>query len=184
MKALGVVFIWSLLLSALAQVQYVGSFSGSFQYNIASPEESVYNDNTVPLDIYIRTTSGFRFGYDNYVTKIFYCLDGKGNVTVPFQETITGEGTHCNYRASTYMTSLSDGDHNVIVYAVGKKYPFVVDSIDFAVGYSSKTPEPTLTPKPSEVPQQTDEDIRTDAVFVVASIVVFLCLLFYFIKRR
>ena len=183
MKALGVGFIWSLLLSVLAQVQYMGSFSGSFQYNIASPEDIVYDVNTVPLDIYIRTTSGFRFG-DNYVTEIFYCLDRKRNVTVPFTETITGEGSHNNYRSLTYLTALSDGDHNIIVYAIGKNYPFVVDSIDFAIGYSSKTPEPTPTPTPTEEPQPSEQDLTTGAVLAVAVIVVFLGLLFYFIKRR
>lgn len=184
MKALGVGIIWSLLLSALAQFQYMGAFSGSFQYSIASPEETIYTVNRVPLNISIRTTSGFRFGYDNYVTKIFYCLDGKGNVTVPFEETITGEGSHYNYKALTYLSALSDGDHNIIVYAVGKKYPFVVDSIDFAIGYSSKTSEPTLAPTPAEEPQQPEQDMTAGAIFTVVSIVVFLALLFYFIKRR
>jgi oxalate decarboxylase/phosphoglucose isomerase-like protein (cupin superfamily) len=91
MKALGVGVIWSLLLLALAQVQYVGLISGSFQYNIASPENTIYDVTTVPLNISIRTTNGFRFGYHNYVNEIFYCLNGKGNVTVPFELTITGE---------------------------------------------------------------------------------------------
>ena len=140
-KALGVPFIWSLLLSAFAQVQYVSSFSGSFQYEIASPEETIYSVNRIPLNISIRTTNGFRFGYDNYVTKIFYCLDGKRNVTVSFTETITGQGTHHNYKALAYLNSLSDGDHNVKIYAVGKSSPFIVDSVDFAVGYSFKTSE-------------------------------------------
>ena len=161
MEGLGVGFILSLLLSALAQVQYASSFSGSFLYNIASPENTVYDVNTVPLDIYIRTTNGFRFGYDNYVTEIFYCLDGKENVTVPFEETITGEGTHYNYRVSTYLSSLSDGDHNVIVYGVGKKYPFVLDSIDFAIVYSSKTPEPTPTPTPAPTSAPTPSPVPT-----------------------
>ena len=145
MKALAVVFISSLFLSALAQAQYSGSFFSSFQYDIASPEETVYNVNTVPLNISIRTTNGFRFGYDNYVAEIFYCLDGEGNVTVPFTEIITGGGWHCNYRALTDLTSLADGDHNVVIYAVGQSYPFVLDSIDFAVGYSLKTTETLST---------------------------------------
>ena len=145
MKALGVVFIWSLLLSALAQIQYAGSFFSSFQYDIASPKETVYNVHTVPLNISIRTTNGYRFGYNNYVTKIFYCLDGKKNVTVPFTETITGGGWHCNYRAFADLTALSNGDHNVIIYAVGQSYPFVLDSVDFAVEYSLKTTETQST---------------------------------------
>ena len=192
MKALGVGFVWSLLLSAFAQVQYMGAFSGSFQYDIASPEDIVYDVNTVPLDIYIRTTSGFRFGYDNYVTEIFYCLDEKGNVTIPFTETITGEGTHYNYKALTYLSALSDGDHNIIVYAVGKKYPFVVDSIDFAIGYSSETPEPTptFTSEPLPTPPR-GEGIQTIQLmdFIIGVVagavaIAFLVLLYYFTKRK
>jgi len=97
--------------------------------------------HTVPLNISIRTTNGLRFGYNNYVTKIFYCLDGEKNVTVHFTETITSGGAHHYYRALTDLSSLRDGDHNVIIYAAGQTYPFVVDSVDFAVGYSLKTPE-------------------------------------------
>ncbi len=65
--------------------------SASFQYNIASPENTVYPVNEVPLNITIRTTNGFRFGYSNYVNKIFYCLDGQSKVTVPFIVSQTGD---------------------------------------------------------------------------------------------
>jgi hypothetical protein len=139
MKTLGLVFIYSLLLSALAQVEYKSYLSGSFQYDIASPEETVYNVHTVPLNISIRTTNGLRFGYNNYVTEIFYCLDGKKNVSVHFTETVTSGGAHHYYRALTDLSSLADGDHNIAIYAIGKSYPFVLDSIDFANRYSLKT---------------------------------------------
>ena len=48
------------------------------------------------------------------------------------------------------------------------------------------SPEPTSSPEPTpaEEPQQVDQDMTTGAVFAVASIVVFLGLLVYFIKRR
>jgi len=49
------------------------------------------------------------------------------------------------------------------------------------------TPEPTFTPEPTttptEEPQKTEQDLITGAVFTLTSIVVFLGLLFYFIKR-
>jgi hypothetical protein len=180
--ALGVGIIWGLLFLAFVQVQYIGSVSGSFQYNIASPENIIYAVNTVPLDIYIRTTIGFRSGYDDYVSEIFYCLNGKGNVSVPFELTITGEGSHYNYRALTYLSALSDGDHNVIVYAVGKKYPFVVDSINFAIGYSSITPEPKLTPTPEPVTFPTSLVIAS--VIPATVVLVGIGLLVYRIKRK
>ena len=58
--------------------------TASLQHSITSPKNTIYNENEVPLNISIRTTNGFRFGYSNFVNEIFYCLDGKTNVTVPF----------------------------------------------------------------------------------------------------
>ena len=50
------------------------------------------------------------------------------------------------------------------------------------------TPEPTFTPEPTstptEEPQQPEQDLTTGAVFAVTSIVIFLGLLVYFIKRK
>jgi len=46
------------------------------------------------------------------------------------------------------------------------------------------SPEPTLTPAPTEEPQQPEQDLTTGAVFAVVSIAIFLGLLYYFIKRR
>lgn len=121
----------------------------SLQHNITSPKNTIYNENEVPLNISIRTTNGFRFGYSNYVNEIFYCLDGKINVTVPFDVSQTGDQDtqHYNYKALTLLTGLSDGDHNLIVYAANT-YPFTIESIDFAISYSLKIAEPTLTPTP------------------------------------
>lgn len=132
--------------SGLIEFQLIGSFSGSLQYSITSPENTIYNVNVVSLNVSIRTTNGFRFGYSNYVNEIFYSLDGNANVSIPFTYTITGsEGIqHYNYRASTVLTDLSDGDHNIKVYAA-YSYPFALEAIDFAIKYSLKTSEPTLT---------------------------------------
>jgi len=50
------------------------------------------------------------------------------------------------------------------------------------------SPEPTVptspSPLPSEEPQQPGQDMKVGVIFAVTSIVVFLGLLFYFIKRR
>jgi len=143
-------FIWILLLTSVVGVNLVSLVSASFQYSITSPENTVYPANQVPLNITIRTTNGERFGYSNFVNKIFYCLDGKTNVTLPFTVSQTGDQgiQHYNYRASTLLKGLSDGDHSVKVYAIGSSnYPFVVDTLDFAVGYSSKTTEPNPIPE-------------------------------------
>jgi len=48
-------------------------------------------------------------------------------------------------------------------------------------------PEPTIptpTPTPSQEPQQPEQDMTVGAIFAVASIVVFLSLFFYFIRRK
>jgi len=127
--------------------------TASLQHSITSPKNTIYNENEVPLNISIRTTNGFRFGYSNFVNKIFYCLDGQANVTIPFTVSQTGDQDiqHYNYRALTFLTGLSNGDHNVIVYAANT-YPFSIESIDFAIGYSLKTPSPTPTPTPTPLP--------------------------------
>ncbi len=48
------------------------------------------------------------------------------------------------------------------------------------------SPEPTVSPEPTptEKPQRPEQDMTAGAIFAVTSIVVFLCLLFYFIKRK
>jgi nitrous oxidase accessory protein len=46
------------------------------------------------------------------------------------------------------------------------------------------TPIPIPTSTPTEEPQQTNQDMTASAIFAVASIVIFLSLLFYFIKRK
>jgi len=127
--------------------------TASLQHTITSPKNTIYNENQVPLNISIRTTNGFRLGYSNYVNEIFYCLDGQANVTVPFVVSQTGDQDiqHYNYKALTFLTGLSNGDHNVTVYATNT-YPFTIESIDFAIGYTLKTPSPTPTPSTSPTP--------------------------------
>jgi hypothetical protein len=46
------------------------------------------------------------------------------------------------------------------------------------------SPEPTITPTPYEEPQPSEQDMTAGAILAVISIVVFLGLLFYFIKGR
>jgi N-acetylneuraminic acid mutarotase len=48
----------------------------------------------------------------------------------------------------------------------------------------TSSPELTPIPTPTEEPQQPEQDMIVDALLAVASIVVFLSLLFYFIKRK
>ena len=127
-------FIWVLLLISLVGVHLVSFVSASFQYSITSPENTVYPVNEVPLNVTIRTTNGNRMGYSNFVNKIFYCLDGKTNVTLPFTVSQTGDQDiqHYNYRASTLLKGLSDGDHSVKVYAIG--------SSNYCLLYTSPSP--------------------------------------------
>ena len=168
-------FICTLLLT-LATVQYVGLVFGSFQYGITSPENIIYDVNEVPLNISIRTTNGPRMGYENYVNKIFYCLDGKANVTIPFDVSQTGDESiqHYNYRAFMVLSGLSDGDHTVKIYALGSRYPFVVDSLDFAIRYSLNSPgiPTTLEPQQTELP--TTLLLGSVAIIGVLGVVAFL----------
>jgi len=72
-----------------------------------------------------------------------------------------------------------------------KKFYMVIDTLrvesyTLKVEYyeGSPSPEPTSpTPLPSEEPQQTDQDM-SGTIFSVTLIVVFLGLLFYFIRRK
>ena len=173
-------FICTLLLT-LTTVQYVGLVFGSFQYGITSPENIIYDVNEVPLSISIRTTNGPRMGYENYVNEIFYCLDGEANVTVPFVVSKTGDESiqHYNYRAFTVLSGLSDGDHTVKIYALGSHYPFVVDSLDFAIRYSLNSP-PGL-PTTSE-PQQTE--FPTTLVLGSVAIIGILVVVALFVLKR
>ena len=65
-------------------------------------------------------------------------------------------------------------------YATNERYtPF-----GFGTSALSPSPDPTPTSTPFEESEQTDQDMTAGAILAVASIVGFLGLLFYFIKKR
>ena len=88
---------------------------------ILAPENVIYNESTIPLTIVL----------DNSITTwVGYSLDGKGNVTVTGNTTLTG---------------LSNGEHNIKVFTndtLGNIYSS--QSTNFTIDVPSK-PFPTVT---------------------------------------
>ena len=95
---------------------------------------------------------------------------------------------HQYFQGSLNFEDIPDGNHSITVIAVAGGwysgdcgfYRFKINgssTVFFAIGIQA-------TPTPYEEPQQTELDVTTGAVFAVLSIVVFLCLLLYFIKRK
>ena len=109
---------------------------------ILSPEASTYNTSEAPLD----------FAVNESVSQVAYSLDGQGNVAVSGNMTLTG---------------LSDGAHNIIVYAWDDAGNVGASE---TVHFSIKQPEvfPTLLV----------------VAIVVMVVVVCLLLLLYFRRRR
>jgi hypothetical protein len=101
-------------------------------------------------------------------------------------------------RGIMVLRDLSDGVHTVTVYGgyyyggTNQRYEvFKHASISFTVdipGFPDSTPELTPSPAPTstpyEEPEQKEQDLTAGAILAVISIVVFLGLLFYFIKKR
>lgn len=105
----------------------------------------------------------------------------------PHSITVYLEGTlyfpderHYSEQATVYFTvENAPSSHSPSPSATSSPSPTATPSPE-----STFSQEPTPTPTPTEEPQQRDQDMTTGTIFALTSIVVFLGLLFYFIKRE
>jgi hypothetical protein len=120
---------------------------------IVSPESIVYNESNVPLAFSLGTSVGARD-----TSWVGYSLDGKGNVT------LTG---------NTTLTGLTNGEHSITVYAndtLGNVY--ASQTINFTVASAEAKQEAKSFPT-----------ITVAAVSAVSAAVI-AGLIFYFKKRK
>ena len=103
---------------------------------------------------------------------------------------IPGDENHY-FQGSLSFEKVPAGNHNITIIAVaGGWYPGGYGNCGFyrfrITGSSTVLfttgIQPTSTP--TEEPQQPEQDLTAGAVFAVASIFIFIALLFYFIKRK
>jgi hypothetical protein len=117
------------------------SFSISPLVTILSPETKPYNVSEVPLD----------FAVEDTFSKISYSLDGQSNVTIA---------------GNTTLTWLSNGYHNVTVYATDE---FGITGVSKTIYFNVQAPFPTSL-------------IAVASIVTVA--IVYVGLLIYFKKRK
>ncbi len=130
---------------------------------LKSPENKVYNRSTVPLEFTI---------VDESVYQIKYHLDDqKENVTV---RVIEPDPTHFNEDLFKYnIGNLTNGRHNLVVYATDDLINTFSDSISFEVNAPLATHQESPTATVSLV----------DAALVAIVFVIIACLLVYTVLR-
>jgi hypothetical protein len=125
---------------------------------ILSPENKVYNTSTVPLHFELLNERLFN-EYD--VNEVTYNLDDKGNTTVrilfPFPPQFPEELTWYP------LANLTDGPHNVVVYAQDD----IGNGFSAQVRFRVNTANPTVTPSimPSATAQNKVVDSGTGVLF-------------------
>ena len=96
---------------------------------VQSPRETTYATHEVPLTfrafVYAYYYSWYRINYT--ITNVVYSVDGKSNVTMTTSTSKDDEGNQI-ISAQVTLSGLSEGSHEVVVYAVaqmGKVYSFL-----------------------------------------------------------
>lgn len=114
---------------------------------IIAPENIIYNESSVPFAFTVDTSAASWIGYS---------LDGKGNITIAGNSTLTG---------------FSNGEHNITVYA-NDTFGYIAASqtVNFTVA---------LPPEMKSFPT-----VTVAAVSGVAAVVVIAGLMVYFKKRK
>lgn len=131
------------------------------------------NSNTISNNNYVNNT------YQFLANEEYYIIWG-GSVSVnTIEENFWSDynGTDSNGDGIGDAPYVID-ENNMDPYPLMK--PVVIPSFPESI----PTPEPTPTPTPTEDPQQIGQDMTVGAIYAVTSIVVFIGLLFYFIKRK
>jgi hypothetical protein len=132
---------------------------------IISPENKVYNTSTIPLHFSL-ITEPFLNEYD--VNQVIYNLDDQGNNTVRI---LTPSPPQFPEELTWYpLANLTDGPHNVIVYAQDD----IGNGFSAQVRFEVNTANPTVTP--SIMPSATDQNavIDSDAGLIFPIMIVFL----------
>jgi len=171
--------------------------NGTLIVTVNSPQDKVYTSHNVPISISANDPAKLT-GPES----VAYSLDGGPPVIIATAPL----GMHSLNGSS--VLSLSNGRHKIVGIGItwfngttdgiffSKPIYFTVDSpVDYVPTPSptaspSPSPEPTSTSKPTPTPtptaepQQPGQDMTAGAIFAVTSIIIFLGLLVYFIKRK
>jgi len=191
----------SILLFLVVGVSFVNLVKGNAVFSSGSIvlyTTPVYYSSTITVH-YVAEFSGINDGHK----WIVYSLDGGENVTV--YDEYNGLKS---YYGSLTLSGLSSGQHTIDIYSVNgtfwwgassyRAWGDAHDGDSFIIDLSGKSPTPTPTIAPTPVPTATPEptpfeesDVPNASQFMVPggavaviSIIVFLGLLFYFIKRK
>ena len=123
-----IVLVISIFTAGTLSVNLVSANFVPIEIGVESPKETTYAVNEVSLTfravVYAYYQAWFNINYT--ITSVSYSIDGKANVTVPISTSKDGEGNKI-YSAETTLSGLSEGSHEVIVYAtaqMGKVYSY------------------------------------------------------------
>ena len=155
----------------------------------APPEGEIFNDISVVIVSPLQGTVGnYPWGTGPWEKTFPSDTDGKATVTFDIH-TFGGYWIVDFYFGGQYFANDTiyyeplQSQRNFFVSSVETPTPSPTASPSPSPEPTS-TPEPTPTPTPIEAPQQIGQDMTTGAIYAVTSIVVFIGLLFYFIKRK
>ena len=139
-----------------------------------------------------------RFGHFPTLYNYLYSVDGQSSTYVGGEnirhlesEPLTGDINDWWYGECTtwgwaYLSDLSEGTHKLTFHSLRRGQVYG----DFQTVYFNISSELSITPSPTpastayEEPEQTGQDIAAGGILAATSIVVFIGLLFCFIKRK
>jgi hypothetical protein len=158
------------LISPMAMLQIVPVAKANFipgylQVIIDSPVQKNYETNTIVLSVIIKGNQDYYAnGSDRSTRWIGYGLDGNANVSLGSGVFVDGKQAYGSpqawiysiYVANTTLTSLSEGQHNLTVYAENKynpglgewdwNNPYIISAYstaNFTITAKSQNPSPT-----------------------------------------
>ena len=155
----------------------------------APPEGEIFNNISIVIVTPLQGTVGnYPWGTGPWEKSFSSDIDGKATITFDIH-TFGGYWIVDLYFGGQYFVN------DTIYYEpLQSQRNFFVSSVEtptpLPTASPSPSPEPTSslgptpTPTPTEEPEQTEQVMSAGAIVAVTSIVVFIALLFYFIKRR
>lgn len=136
-KAFMAVLISIFLFTTFATAQDANLALANFTIpkEIASPTNTVYTTNQIPISVKVDISAGYRYAYNITINEMFYSLDLRANVSLSMYVTETGTQKlkDATFRGYGSLSELSEGLHHLVIYAQGNFLPYILGSVNFTV---------------------------------------------------
>jgi hypothetical protein len=142
-----IISIFLFILVAIAQDDNLALANFTIPKEIASPTSTVYTTNQIPISVKVELSAGYRFAYSMTINEMYYSLDLNANVSLSMYITETGTQKlkDATFRGYGSLSELTDGLHNLVIYAKGNFLPYVLGKVNFTVNTKNDFSAPYIT---------------------------------------